>query len=104
MELNVSPSLQGFYFIREALLLLNENKFMSLHNELYPVIAAKFNTTSSRVERAIRHAVSTAQLCSEHSDLYFKLFKVVSKTTSLPTNSHVLYTLLLLVNNELEVE
>lgn len=32
----------------------------SITKELYPSIAKKFNTTSSRVERAIRHAIEVA--------------------------------------------
>jgi two-component system response regulator (stage 0 sporulation protein A) len=59
--IGVPFSVKGFQFIRDAVLMVVEerNLLSSITTNLYPTIAEKYNTTSSRVERAIRHAVET---------------------------------------------
>jgi two-component system response regulator (stage 0 sporulation protein A) len=59
--IGVPFSVKGFQFIRDAVLMVVEerNLLASITTNLYPTIAEKYNTTSSRVERAIRHAVET---------------------------------------------
>ena len=62
-EIGVAPSLKGYDYLRIAIILTMENKEQYLHNvtkALYPDIAKRKKTTSSRVERAIRHAIETA--------------------------------------------
>ena len=54
--------IKGYQFLREAVKMVMENPEMinRITKELYPGIAHKFNTTSSKVERAIRHAIEVA--------------------------------------------
>lgn len=85
----------GYEYTREAILLALGNKeiLRSITKDLYPAIAQTFNTTPSRVERAIRHAV---ELAWDRGDLdtiqKFFGFTVSSKKGK-PTNSEFLSAL-----------
>ncbi|MBQ7986097.1 MAG: sporulation transcription factor Spo0A [Clostridia bacterium] len=61
-ELGVPAHIKGYQYVRTAIMMVVEN--MELLNyitkQLYPVIAKKYSTTSSRVERAIRHSIEVA--------------------------------------------
>jgi two-component system response regulator (stage 0 sporulation protein A) len=61
-EMGVPAHIKGYHYLRDAILLvINEvNLLGAVTKELYPLIAEKFNTTPSRVERAIRHAIELA--------------------------------------------
>ena len=61
MNADVVP-LIGYYDLREAItMVVNDMELLSaVTKELYPSIAKKYNTTASRVERAIRHAIEVA--------------------------------------------
>ena len=61
-ELGVPSHIKGYTFIREGInLIYNEPSLASaITKELYPIIAKKYNTTPSRVERAIRHAIEVS--------------------------------------------
>ena len=61
-ELGVPSHIKGYQYIREGIILLYDNPSMigGITKELYPEIAIKFNTTVSRVERAIRHAIEVS--------------------------------------------
>ena len=56
-ELGVSFNLLGRQYIVSAVLLIYKNGRVPVTREVYPQVATEFNTTSSRVERAIRHAI-----------------------------------------------
>lgn len=62
MELGVNPSIKGFDYLMTGITLAYEKPevFSRMTKDFYPSIAQKHDTTSSRVERAIRHAVETA--------------------------------------------
>ncbi|MCC8192301.1 MAG: sporulation initiation factor Spo0A C-terminal domain-containing protein [Ruminococcus sp.] len=62
LQLGISEKLKGYHYLREAILLsINDSQMLeSVTKVLYPTVAKKFNTTSSRVERAIRYAIETA--------------------------------------------
>ena len=57
-----SAHVKGYQYIRDAIILVVEemNLLGAVTKELYPLIAEKYNTTPSRVERAIRHAIELA--------------------------------------------
>lgn len=57
--IGVPGHLLGWGYVREAVLLTlkNQDILTAITGELYPQIARKFDTTPSRVERAIRHAI-----------------------------------------------
>ncbi len=61
-ELGVPAHIKGYQYIRSAIMMVVED--MELLNyitkQLYPTIAKKYKTTSSRVERAIRHSIEVA--------------------------------------------
>lgn len=61
-ELGVPAHIKGYQYIRSAIMMVVEN--MDLLNfitkQLYPEIAKSYNTTASRVERAIRHSIEVA--------------------------------------------
>ncbi len=61
-EIGVPAHIKGYQYLREAIkMVVDDIELLSgITKELYPSIAAKFNTTSSRVERAIRHAIEVA--------------------------------------------
>ncbi len=61
-ELGVPSHIKGYQYIREGILLLYNNPDIvgGITKELYPEIASRFNTSVSRVERAIRHAIEVS--------------------------------------------
>ena len=61
-EIGVPAHIKGYHYLREAILLsIQSGEYInSVTKLLYPTVAQKFSTTSSRVERAIRHAIEVA--------------------------------------------
>ncbi len=61
-EIGVPAHIKGYQYLREAIMMSVEDVEMlnSITKILYPSIAKKYQTTSSRVERAIRHAIEVA--------------------------------------------
>ena len=61
-EIGVPAHIKGYIYLREAItMVVNNLELLSaVTKELYPSISRKFNTTPSRVERAIRHAIEVA--------------------------------------------
>ncbi len=61
-QLGVPAHIKGYHYLRAAILSSIENPELleSVTKLLYPTVAMQFNTTSSRVERAIRHAIEIA--------------------------------------------
>lgn len=61
-EIGVPAHIKGYQYLREAIM-VSVNDIEMLHSItkiLYPTIAKRFQTTPSRVERAIRHAIEVA--------------------------------------------
>lgn len=61
-ELGVPSHIKGYQYIREGISLIYNNPDIigGITKELYPEIAKKFHSTTSRVERAIRHAIEVS--------------------------------------------
>ena len=61
-EIGVPAHIKGYHYLREAIIMCVEDVEMlnSITKVLYPTIADNFQTTPSRVERAIRHAIEVA--------------------------------------------
>jgi two-component system response regulator (stage 0 sporulation protein A) len=61
-EIGVPAHIKGYQYLREAIMMsVNDSEMISsITKILYPTIAKKFQTTPSRVERAIRHAIEVA--------------------------------------------
>ena len=62
LSVGISANLQGYHYLKESIKLVMENPFYigSITRVMYPTIANRFDTTASRVERAIRHALEVA--------------------------------------------
>ncbi len=61
-QMGVPAHVRGYQYLRDAIILvIGEMSLLgAVTKELYPMIAEKYNTTPSRVERAIRHAIELA--------------------------------------------
>ncbi len=62
LAMGIPAHIKGYQYLREAIKLVIEKPEMigGITKELYPAIARRFGTTSSKVERAIRHAIEVA--------------------------------------------
>lgn len=62
IAIGIPPHIKGYSYLREAIKLSIEQPYVinSVTKELYPTVAKRFKTTSSKVERAIRHAIEVA--------------------------------------------
>lgn len=62
ISIGIPPHIKGYGYLREGIKMTIEQPYIinSVTKELYPSIAKKFSTTSSKVERAIRHAIEVA--------------------------------------------
>lgn len=93
-ELGVPSHIKGYQYIREGILLLYNNPDIvgGITKELYPEIANKFNTSVSRVERAIRHAIEVSWNRG-NLDLMEEIFgHSVDYDKAKPTNSEFIVT------------
>ena len=93
-ELGVPSHIKGYQYIREGILLLynNPNIVGGITKELYPEIACRFDTSVSRVERAIRHAIEVSWNRG-NLDLMEEVFgHSVDYDKAKPTNSEFIVT------------
>lgn len=93
-DLGVPSHIKGYQYIREGIILLYNNPDMigGITKELYPEIASKFDTTVSRVERAIRHAIEVSWNRGDW-DLMEEIFgHSVDIDKAKPTNSEFIVT------------
>ncbi len=61
-QMGVPAHIKGYQYLRDAILIVinDVNLLGAVTKELYPMVAQKYTTTPSRVERAIRHAIELA--------------------------------------------
>jgi len=61
-QIGVPAHIKGYHFLRYAIMTAVEDPEIinAVTKQLYPTVAKRFDTTSSRVERAIRHAIEVA--------------------------------------------
>ena len=93
-ELGVPSHIKGYQYIREGILLLYKNPDIvgGITKELYPEIANKYDTSVSRVERAIRHAIEVSWNRG-NLDLMEEIFgHSVDYDKAKPTNSEFIVT------------
>ncbi|MFB1080721.1 sporulation transcription factor Spo0A [Jeotgalibacillus sp. JSM ZJ347] len=88
-EIGVPAHIKGYMYLREAISMVYHDIELlgSITKILYPDIAKKFNTTSSRVERAIRHAIEVAWNRGNVDAITNMFGYTVSAAKSKPTNS-----------------
>ena len=93
-ELGIPSHIKGYQYIREGIMILYEKPEVigGITKELYPDIANKFDTTVSRVERAIRHAIEVSWNRGDW-DLMEEIFgHSVDIDKAKPTNSEFIVT------------
>lgn len=88
-EIGVPAHIKGYMYLREAITMVyNDVELLgSITKVLYPDIAKKFNTTASRVERAIRHAIEVAWSRGNMDSIGTLFGYTVSNSKAKPTNS-----------------
>ncbi|ALC90001.1 chemotaxis protein CheY [Bacillus sp. FJAT-18017] len=88
-EIGVPAHIKGYLYLREAIsMVYNDIELLgSITKVLYPDIAKKYNTTASRVERAIRHAIEVAWSRGNIDSISSLFGYTVSMTKAKPTNS-----------------
>ena len=88
-EIGVPAHIKGYQYLREAIMIAVDDMDVinAVTKVLYPEVAKRFNTTPSRVERAIRHAIEVAWDRGDLETLQKYFGYTVSNAKGKPTNS-----------------
>ncbi len=88
-EVGVPAHIKGYHYLRDAIIMsVNDIEMLGAVTKiLYPTIAKKHNTTSSRVERAIRHAIEVAWSRGKIDTIEELFGYTISEGKGKPTNS-----------------
>ena len=88
-EIGVPAHIKGYQYLREAIMIAVDDMdvISAVTKVLYPEVAKRFNTTPSRVERAIRHAIEVAWDRGDLETLQKYFGYTVSNAKGKPTNS-----------------
>lgn len=88
-EIGVPAHIKGYQYLRDAIIMsVNDTEMLgSITKTLYPAIAKKHKTTSSRVERAIRHAIEVAWSRGKMDTIEDLFGYTVNSGKGKPTNS-----------------
>lgn len=85
----VPANIKGYQYLRDAIIMsINDTELINaVTKQLYPKVAEKHNTSPSRVERAIRHAIEVACVRGSEEELYSLFGYTVNNDKGKPTNS-----------------
>lgn len=88
-RIGVPAHIKGYQYLRTAIMMtIEDNEIInSVTKVLYPSVAKKYATTSSRVERAIRHAIEVAWERGDIDTLNSYFGYTIQNTRGKPTNS-----------------
>ena len=88
-SLGVPAHIKGYQYLRTAIMLtINDSDVInSVTKVLYPSVAKKYQTTTSRVERAIRHAIEVAWDRGDVDTLNSYFGYTIQNNRGKPTNS-----------------
>lgn len=88
-EVGVPAHIKGYQYLREAIMMVvnDIDVINQITKSLYPKIAYKYNTTPSRVERAIRHAIEVAWGRGQQEAVENIFGYTISASKGKPTNS-----------------
>lgn len=88
-DIGVPAHIKGYLYLREAIMMVYEDIELlgSITKILYPDIAEKYNTTASRVERAIRHAIEVAWNRGNIDSITDLFGYTINVSKAKPTNS-----------------
>lgn len=94
-SLGVPSHIRGYLYIRDGIMLLyeNGNQISYITKDVYPVLAEKYETTASRVERAIRHAIEISWSRGDINMMTDIFGNSLDLDRDKPTNSEYLTTL-----------
>ena len=94
-DLGIPSHVRGYKYIREGIMLLYTSREVVnlVTKDIYPEIANRFKTTSSRVERAIRHAIEISWIRGDLKVMEDIFGNSIDFERSKPTNSEFLTTI-----------
>ena len=89
LEIGIPAHIKGYQYIREGIMLsfYDKNMLHYITKCLYPTIAKKYKTTSSSVERTIRHAIEVAFRRGNRQVLEEIFSNTICSKKTKPTNS-----------------
>ncbi len=101
----VPANIKGYQYIRDAIIytIYEPELISAVTKQLYPKVAKKNNTSPSRVERAIRHAIEVACVRGNEEMLYRLFGYTVSNAKGKPTNSEFIAMIADKIRLEMEV-
>ena len=88
-QIGVPAHIKGYHYLRDSIILSIEKPEIinAVTKQLYPTVAKKYETTSSRVERAIRHAIEVAWDRGDIDTLNSYFGYTIEQGRGKPTNS-----------------
>lgn len=88
-EMGIPAHIKGYHYLRDAIMMAVDDMDVlnAITKILYPTVAKKYQTTSSRVERAIRHAIEVAWSRGKLDTIEDLFGYTVSNGKGKPTNS-----------------
>lgn len=88
-QIGVPAHIKGYHYLRDSILMSVENPDIinAVTKQLYPSVAKRYQTTSSRVERAIRHAIEVAWDRGDVDILNSYFGYTIHNSRGKPTNS-----------------
>ena len=88
-EIGIPAHIKGYHYLRDSILMVVDDMDIlnAITKILYPTVAKKHQTTASRVERAIRHAIEVAWSRGKLDTLERLFGYTVSNGKGKPTNS-----------------
>ena len=88
-QIGVPAHIKGYHYLRDSILMAvrNPDIINAVTKQLYPDVARKYDTTPSRVERAIRHAIEVAWDRGDVDVLTSYFGYTIHTTRGKPTNS-----------------
>ena len=95
VEIGVPAHVKGYCYLRTAIMLTAQRPDLiyAMTKELYPAVGDIYDTTSQRVERAIRHAIELAWDNGDMDILSNYFSYRIRKSTDKPTNSEFIATI-----------
>lgn len=88
-KIGVPAHIKGYQYLRRAIIkaIIDKDIIGSVTKELYPQVAKDFDTTSPRVERAIRHAIEVAWNRGDEDTIQSVFGYTIQSNKGKPTNS-----------------
>lgn len=94
-DLGIPSHVRGYRYIRDGVMLLYESTALVnlVTKDIYPIIAKKYDTTTTRVERAIRHAIEISWMRGDIKLMEDLFGNSIDFDRSRPTNAEFLTTI-----------